>query len=42
MPGFQAYYEQELAEVPDVWGFAGRSSDSDTSERDVLDFESKT
>ena len=22
MPGFQAYYERELEEVPDVWGFA--------------------
>jgi len=22
MPGFQAYYERELDEVPDVWGFA--------------------
>jgi len=22
MPGFQSYYEQELSNVPDVWGFA--------------------
>ena len=30
MPGFQAYYAQELNEVPDVWDFAGRSSDADS------------
>lgn len=39
MPGFQTYYEQELNEVPSVWGFAGRSADSAASGRDLLDFE---
>lgn len=28
MPGFQAYYEQELDEVPDVWGFADGDPES--------------
>jgi uncharacterized protein (TIGR02421 family) len=38
MPGFQRYYEAELEEVPDVWGFTGSSEGRDKGRKEIMDF----